>query len=221
MVRIKTILLIIFAIFGGVTAVISPYTLAGVKQSDINDNKIDVTLPEYEDTITITPVTDPVDPTPVEPTDPEEPEQPTEHVYTYSVENIVLGDGTLDRLGRDGQNWFKIISYSGSGKDKKFIVESIPVNVQISYDFVTYKDGVKNTVYQKVYNTKLSQYESSKPDIIATDSGTSGRAKITLQIWEKGYYDQELFDKTGSTRFLYCAEFYYYDLTTFGGYTIK
>ncbi len=213
MVRLKTILLIIFAIFGGVTAVISPYTLAGVKQSEINDNKIDVTLPDYEDKITITPVTDPVKPT--------EPEEPTEHVYTYRIENIVLGDGTLNSLGRDGQNWFKIISYSGSGKDTKFVVESIPVDVQISYDFVTYKDGVKNTVYQKVYNAKLSQYESSKSGIIATDSGTSGRAKITLQIREKGYYDQELFDKTGSTRFLYCAEFYYYDLTTFGGYTVK
>lgn len=213
MVRLKTILLIIFAIFGGVAAVISPYSLAGVKQSEINDNKIDVTLPDYEDKITITPVTDPVKPT--------EPEEPTEHVYTYRVENIVLGDGTLNSLGRDGQNWFKIISYSGSGKDTKFVVESIPVDVQISYDFVTYKDGVKNTVYQKVYNAKLSQYESSKPGIIVTDSGTSGRAKIVLQIREKGYYDQELFDKTGSTRFLYCAEFYYYDLTTFGGYTIK
>lgn len=213
MVRLKTILLIIFAIFGGVAAVISPYSLAGVKQSEINDNKIDVTLPDYEDKITITPVTDPVKPT--------EPEEPTEHVYTYRVENIVLGDGTLNSLGRDGQNWFKIISYSGSGKDTKFVVESIPVDVQISYDFVTYKDGVKNTVYQKVYNAKLSQYESSKSGIIVTDSGTSGRAKIVLQIREKGYYDQELFDKTGSTRFLYCAEFYYYDLTTFGGYTIK
>ena len=213
MVRLKTILLIIFAIFGGVTAVISPYTLAGVKQSEINDNKIDVTLPDYEDKITITPVIDPVKPT--------EPEEPTEHVYTYRVENIVLGDGTLNSLGRDGQNWFKIISYSGSGKDTKFVVESIPVDVQISYDFVTYKNGVKNTVYQKIYNAKLSQYESSKPGIIVTDSGTSGRAKIVLQIREKGYYDQELFDKTGSTRFLYCAEFYYYDLTTFGGYTIK
>ena len=59
MVRFKTILLIIFAIFGGVTAVISPYTLAGVKQSEINDNKIDVTLPEYEDAIIIEPVTTP------------------------------------------------------------------------------------------------------------------------------------------------------------------
>lgn len=213
MVRLKTILLIIFAIFGGVAAVISPYSLAGVKQSEINDNKIDVTLPDYEDKITITPVTDPVKPT--------EPEEPTEHVYTYRVENIVLGDGTLNSLGRDGQNWFKIISYSGSGKDTKFVVESIPVDVQISYDFVTYKDGVKNTVYQKVYNAKLSQYESSKLGIIVTDSGTSGQAKIALQIREKGYYDQELFDKTGATRFLYCAEFYYYDLTTFGGYTIK
>lgn len=213
MVKFKIILLIIFALFGGVAAVISPYSLAGVKQSEINDNKIDVTLPDYEDKITITPVTDPVKPT--------EPEEPTEHVYTYRVENIVLGDGTLNSLGRDGQNWFKIISYSGSGKDTKFVVESIPVDVQISYDFVTYKDGVKNTVYQKVYNAKLSQYESLKPDIIVTDSGTSGRAKIILQIREKGYYDQELFDKTGATRFLYCAEFYYYDLTTFGGYTVK
>lgn len=88
MVRIKTILLIIFAIFGGVTAVISPYTLAGVKQSDINDNKIDVTLPEYEDTITITPVTDPVDPTPVEPTDPEEPVE-----YEYSITYHLGGYG--------------------------------------------------------------------------------------------------------------------------------
>lgn len=169
MVRIKTILLIIFAILGGVAAVVSPYTLAGVKQSEINDNKIDVTLPEYEDAITITPVTDPVDPTPVEPTDPEEPVE-----YEYSITYHLGGYGVNENsaypndLYKIGDNLY-YAQYFDADSNGRSIQVSAPYKTSSIHLFKLTNDmpGISYTIYKKTKGTLKT--ERVKTDYISID----------------------------------------------------
>ena len=169
MVRLKTILLIIFAILGGVAAVVSPYTLAGVKQSEINDNKIDVTLPDYEDKITITPVTDPVDPTPVEPTDPEESVD-----YEYSITYHLGGYGVNENsaykndLYRIGDNLYYAQYFDVDSNGHNIQVVS-PYKTSSIHLFKLTNDmpEISYTIYRKAKGT--SNTEKVKTDYISID----------------------------------------------------
>ena len=164
MVRLKTILLIIFAIFGGVAAVISPYTLAGVKQSEINDNKIDVTLPDYEDKITITPVTDPVKPT--------EREEPVEYEYSITYH---LGGYGINENSSYPNDLYKIgdklyyAQYFDTDSNGHYIQVSVPYKTSSIHLFKLTNDmpEISYTIYKKAKGT--SNTERVKTDYISID----------------------------------------------------
>lgn len=177
MIRLKLVLIALFAIFGSVVGVISPYTLAGVNQTVIEENKISVVAPEYSG-IEFGEIVE----LPNDDNDDGNIEEDKEPVVTYKMV-ISASNSLVNYYVYNGKFCTFVRSETtSSGYVDKFIVTDLSVRSHgVSYDIVTYHDGVEFDRKTKSTSCSFNAVDSTQIATI-TDPATRLTGTITCQL---------------------------------------